>query len=244
MKKRISWGLVFLGMLLTGICFGRTLGIVGVNRQTLLYCRPTQPDSPYAQGIPLDEMDLSYFARETYNRSHSEHKGGESVITLQRDLCYYAKLGGEPVLEYKTGERVVLGFDPGGTPSFYADAYSLPTYERGWRFTRPVLKEGAKASDVNALTPLYVRLDDLRYLLSERVNDLPERDRRALTTEAQRDRFLLTLDQTFCSGTFISPELLRPVWDELNTALLSAAVVFIAIGLLLSRCLRRQPPRN
>ena len=174
------------------------------------------------------------------------------TYTLHTTLRYYAAPGDRtPALTLEAGTAVqMVPLDCGGSykplSHFYGAGCSFPAYQYGWRYTRAFQTETVKQSGEDSLPFYYIRTEDLlreaQAAFDEQAAQLGiEGEERQANWEAElQNGFFLMDNKLYEHGICLSPDLLEPLWDGWNTALLAAGIAFCLAGLALLFCAGRR----
>ncbi|MBQ6679379.1 MAG: hypothetical protein IJM76_05095 [Lachnospiraceae bacterium] len=203
MKKRLcAWMLACAAVIIV-----ITVGMFAVNAAIVKRFRrsfvknETPASAQYERKVPLHEMDLTCFS--PYLPSDQAAVLLNQSFELPEDIAYYRTEdgSGEAALILKKGTRVSL--DLGG---LYGTV-SLPTYRKGWRYTRPFIPANDKAAAEDN-TFYYVRLRPLEKAAEEALKKYKgyELSRRELKESAYR--LTRSVDTVFYTeGIFCSRDL-------------------------------------
>ena len=97
-------------------------------------------NEPYAQGVPLHEMDFEAYEDYFLNATTALGYNYTREIELPCDVNYYAsKEDSKPVLTLKKGTTVYVMSSNGIVPIGYG-FQCWPDYEKGWRYGYTFLK--------------------------------------------------------------------------------------------------------
>ncbi|MEK3762121.1 hypothetical protein MKZ07_27375 [Paenibacillus sp. FSL P4-0338] len=238
-RSLLSWCAVLTVIILLCIIVYRTGSALYHNHQLRKDFSTAATASPYGQGIPLEQMDLStysfYFpgisAEPTYSLTHRI----EAPVTLQ----YYTELpSGETPVALEIPKGTMIEAIPEGTQasSFYELGYgytSYPTYEKGWRYVRP-FKTAEDANPALSEKYYYVQMDSLEAVLDSAIRaNKPFRAavrQQHWTLDQGKHTFARYIDDVlYQNGAYLSPDLFYRTFDRWNIMLLGAVVVITIV---------------
>lgn len=250
-KRRLLAGISgALGVLLLAGCGGRVLAAEVGNRSVAGgFERVAYRAEQYERRTPVEQLDFGLLGGVSGELPVAH--GKPEYYTLSDSLRFYSSPDdSRPVAELPKGtvvfslppmERTATGELHVQLPAFgYGFLDTMPTYERGWRYTRLMMREGE--SGVAGDRPrCYLRTEDvLREMSAYLAWKNGEGEAAALPASElvfARDR------QLYQAGAFISPNLLTPVWDGWNTALAAlGAALLLACALLFPRKAGKRRP--
>ncbi|WP_405107074.1 hypothetical protein MHH28_26350 [Paenibacillus sp. FSL K6-1217] len=195
--------------------------------------------SPYVQGIPLEQMDLSayssYFPGISGEPEYSLTHRIEAPVSLQ----YYTEIPGGATavaLEIPKGTMIEAIPPKSQGSSFYELGYgytSYPTYEKGWRYVRP-FKTAEDANPALSEKYYYVQMDSLEAVLDSAIRaNKPFRAavrQQHWTLDQGKHTFARYIDDVlYQNGAYLSPDLFYRTFDRWNIMLLGAVVVITIV---------------
>lgn len=210
------------------LCLGLRVGLSAwENRELEEGFAPSAEYTSYQEQVPMEEMDLAQYDFLWVRMATAQYIPMD--FTLQRDLVYYDRPGGEAAYTIPAGTQ--LWWD-----SFRDCVATYPTYEKGWRWARPMAPEGEDPPEEHYYVPLASLQSAWRdlYATNETVE---QRCRQAgLSPEEAARQILLQTDEEFYRrGVYLSPDLPVPLWDFGCTFLGVAAALAAAGALLVPR---------
>ncbi len=197
------------------------------RRSAFAYERSSQ----YRESVPMERMDMRLAGQYIQLGSDLIHYGFDPNLTLPFTLDYFAsnEAGAQPVYTLPAGTKVRYSRVAGSPLDLGYGICGFPTYDRGWRYALPFLKENQTTAD----EPLYyfVRTADLERI-AERFFALDSdlfKSRPLMTTRAAYAHWAVrSIDEDFYrTGTFLSPDLGDRILDEGDLALAVAGLVLL-----------------
>ena len=209
------------------VCLGLRVGLAAWENYALREgFVPSGEHTSYQEQVPLEEMDLTQYGFLWEVMATADYKPMD--FTVQRDIVYYEEPGGAAAYTIPAGTR--LWWD-----SFIDCVSTYPTYERGWRWARPLAQEGELLPEDHYYIPLESLQAAARDLFA--TNENVERYRReaGLSVEEAARQMLLRTDAIFYEkGVYLSPDLTRPLWGW-DCTLLAAVCAFSLAAFLRAR---------
>ena len=222
------------------------------------------PDLPYSAGgvmgkflFPFDHLNSSFApsAKSKLLKKYQFNPDVPTIVTLDVPIRYYAHPGDtQPAFILETGEKVLVssrGMDWEFSLQVGYGIITLPTQDPQWRYALP-LRYADPQRPLNE-EMYFVRLDDIREFWKESQKAYPDIEQYALGYLEHENRFELTYKksqfsdpllfadwQLYQDKLYLSPNLLRPLWDHWNTGLACSGVVLLGAGLLSKAALKRR----
>lgn len=198
---------------------------------------PATPPSPYQQGIPVDEMDLSVYSAYLPKAYALPYYPWTSRLATPVTIRYYDEIPGHgtaPALEIRKGTAIVALPEDG--PPFHKAGYGLnsyPSHVKGWRYVRPFQPvNGAHSPAFEQY--YYVRIEDLNAVMGEVIKaNQPlrvEAKRQVLSLQSFRHRSVTRMDTfLYRNGVYLSPDLLLHPFDRWNVIMTAAAGAMVLL---------------
>lgn len=173
-RSLLWWCAVLTVTILFGVVVYRTGSALDHNHQLRNDFSAAAPASPYQQGIPLEQMDLSmyssYFPGISGEPAYSITHFVEAPVSLQ----YYSEIPSKDTavalhIPKGTAIEAIPQYSP--ESSFYELGYgytSYPTYEKGWRYVRP-FKTAEAASPGLGEEYYYIRIDSIEAVMKSAI---------------------------------------------------------------------------
>lgn len=229
--KIVSAGISFLTIFIF-ICLIIRIGITLYENYDLVNSFVFNPDSsePYQQQMHMAEEDfIDFYIDRFYSIIAVNPVGRSNVFVLEQPIRYYSAPDDHltPVLTLESGKKYIITTN--NRDSFKNGTRSWPTYQMGWRFVTPFVEEGEEESIEN--TPAYyVKLKDLFDPLKSIIKELHYRIPKGYNYR----RMLLVHDEKlYDEGSYLSPDLNKPVMDGWNITLLMSVLSLIIIKIIL-----------
>lgn len=238
--KHFSKLLLFAIILCLSVAAGRMFFAFSHNYQNIYRWEHIPntftPDnwSPWLAEWPLEDM-VQLRLQGGYGRMN-----GRSVFLLEAPVRYYLSEGDVMRLaaEVPEGTRVMVE----GYPSERGRGLqSWPSYEKGWRYVRPLhVVDGTALLDEDEF--YYVPLRDLSRATETFLNSgtelaeniLQQAKEQNVSIRTVRMRILFLLDAVlYTDGVFCSHDFYHPYFDTANIILLSSAGVLLAVYIVL-----------
>jgi hypothetical protein len=203
----------------------------GIHDAVLRHGFTYQGNSLYREGVPMEEMNPEELFSYSRIATDAAYHGYEPGVTLTFDLEYYdsSEAGAKPVLTLPKGTEIQVGLEPGDPLTLTYGLYGYPTYERGWRYVQPFLRIGERLPE--AARFCFARTADLERVAHRFAAANP----RFFLNHAPASRWdypyntVRIFDQDFYrTGTYLSPDLIAPIWDLLDTVLAVAGLILLA----------------
>ena len=229
--KIVSAGITFLTIFIF-ICLIIRIGITLYENYDLANSFVFNPNSsePYQQQMHIAEEDfIDFYINKFYSNLAQAPIGFPNVFILEQPISYYAAPDDNiaPVLTLEAGKKYVI-------TSHYTNSHkygirSWPAYQKGWRFVTHFVEEGEEESIEN--TPAYyVKLKDLFDPLKSIIKELHYRIPKGYNYR----RMLLVHDEKlYDEGSYLSPNLNKPVMNGWNITLLMSVLSLIIIKIIL-----------
>ncbi len=207
------------------------------NFQESHYLPYSEVVSMYQMGEALDKSAYSAFTLYPFKLE----RGGEYVFKLSHDVKFYYGPGEfeKPICVLESGTEVRLSTEILTLSKF---PNSFPTFQKGWRFVSPdslalSCVDELENESLDIMYGAYVRLDDLENLWRDFQKGCPEG---AQFMEADADEDITSIiyisdNMLKEKGVYLSPDLLKSLWDTVNTVL----ILFAAACALASFALKR-----
>ena len=224
MKKKLSVLLpVFALALAAGIAV-RVGFSAYQNHKLQVDFKPHHRMTGYLEGVPIAEMDMDKYRWliDFVNMSDQDH----TTFTTDRPITYYEEVDGEKVLAYEIPAGTTLTYWPFWDVYFGYGYNSYPTYEKGWRYTRPFIEPGGAAKS-EELPFYYVKLSDLEHTVrliikSDKNRQEALRYERKTVQDVVYSATRFTDAIFYVEGVYISPDYLHPLWTWDCTAMAAA----------------------
>ena len=201
---------------------------------------------PYSDGKSLYqfEEDSTKYGYQTFPLKG----GGRCTVKLTKDISLYngPSTFEKPIVTIKKGTQINIDTSLMSVNEFPG---SLPTYERGWRFTK-IFKalfdddntvksmfgvddkelERVQRAWTGAAFHAYVKLEDLQSVWKDLASQYPDFAEPMHEENTNKTPLLYSDELLKENGVYLSPDLLKPVWDAFNTLLvITAAVCILAV---------------
>ena len=167
-------------------------------------------NQPYAQGIPLPEMDFTVYFPYVTDGVAAINMGYTRNINLPCDVDYFQSKGDKaPALTLQKGTEVYIlsRNNPNGIHIGYG-LQCWPDYEAGWRYGQPLITHDFPLSAIIAEDPTmyYVKTEQLLAVAGEfyDTNKISTISR----TEYQKKSVLFIDRCLYLNGAFCSPDLI------------------------------------
>ncbi len=220
-SRRINKRVLMVGLLaaaVLGIGAGVLVKVCRDNayrQQMLANFKDNGKDEPYANRVPLHEMDFSVYDKYFPQATAPILVKYERKITLPCDVEYYsAKEDSVPAVILPKGTEVYI-FPQDGGP-FFIHGYGVrcwPDYEKGWRYGIPFLTfDASRLEDVyqdEEIPMYYVKTRQLEKVAEKFYENNPSAAVRIRKSEYVK-RAIRSIDQfLYDNGAFLSEELLE-----------------------------------
>ena len=204
---------------------------------------------PYSEGKSLYqfEEDSTKYGYQTFHPSWLK-RGGKCTVKLTKDVSLYngPSIFEKPIVTIKKGTQINIDTSLMSVNEFPG---SLPTYEQGWRFTK-IFKalfddddavksmfgvddrelERVQRAWTGAAFHAYVKLEDLQSVWKDLASQYPDFAEPMHEENTNKTPLLYSDELLKENGVYLSPDLLKPVWDAFNTLLvITAAVCILAV---------------
>lgn len=238
-KPLLWWCTVLTVIILLCVVAYRTGAALYHNHQLRKDFSAAAAASPYQQGIPLEQMDLSayrsYFPGNMAEPAYSLTHRIDAPMTLK----YYTEIpAGDAAVALEIPKGTMIEAIPEETQgsSFYKLGYgytSYPTYEQGWRYVRP-FKAAEAASPGLGEEYYYIKIDSLEAVLDAAIRaNKPFRAavrQQHWSLERGTHTFARYIDDALHqNGAYLSPDLFYRTFDCWNMLLLGAVVVITIV---------------
>ncbi len=187
-----------------------------VNTDGIYYLSYSQVKSMYQIA-----NELSGYSGYTLYPTKLTH-GKEYFFNTEHEITFYSCTGifEKPVAVIKKGTKIRFDTRYLGL-NFFPN--SFPTFQRGWRFVS--ISGGIDDKSVEKLNYAYVKIEDLENLWRDFQKNFPE-GAELVDKSADITSLIYVSDNILkYNGIYLSPDLLEPVWDWLNTLLILPAVI-------------------
>ena len=204
MRKKAAAFLLCVAVLLGACLLLRVGGAAWKNSQLEAGFTPSGKYTNYQERVPMEEMDLAQYDFLWVRMVTAQYTPMD--FTLQRDLAYYDRPGGEAAYTIPAGTQ--LWWD-----SFRDCVATYPTYDKGWRWARPMAPEGEDPPEEHYYVPLASLQSAWKDLYA--TNEIVEqrcREAGLSPEEAARQILLQTDEEFYRRGVCVSPDLRAPLW--------------------------------
>ena len=215
---------------------------------------------PYSENKSLYQFQLESTKYGTQTLHPSFFKKGKSIVKLKltHDISLYngPSTFETPIITLKKGTEIQLDTKNMTLSDFPS---SIPTYEHGWRFTSIAdyvtrniesdhMRDWLRADKefdfyklrnksynaVSIVYPLrcqaYVKTDELNNVWKDFEKQYPDLAERSHEQDNKKNPLYIADDILKDNGIYLSPDLLKPIWDFYDTALLFiSAICFFSI---------------
>jgi len=224
---------------------------IHTNCKLRLEFEPKSYAYPYAEALENGEFNLELLTKTTFVGEHAliGSPPFEYNISSPVTIRYYSNPDDiSPVFTVEKGDTIWCR--PPSQSVYEGDVTyhgleSLPTDKRGWRLAKPFITKGKEQND----SLLYVKLSDLDSVcgewLKENVDLIPffknttPKERSRLQKEYLKDMPLYIDNELYERGSYLSPDLLTPVFSPASVVSLSVSVVSLAAYLILRRRVKK-----
>ncbi len=240
-RSFLWWCAVLTVIILFGFFAYRTGTVLYHNHQLREQFPATTNASPYEQGMPMEQMDLTVYAPYFPSTFTALYYPLTHRIKTPVTLKYYDEIPNNETavaLEIVKGTTIVAIPEATKGSAFQEAGYgytSYPTYVKGWRYVRPfIAEEGLNQAHYKQY--YYVNIDSLEAVLDKVIEvNQPFHDAiRQQGWSLNKGKHVIAryIDNAlYQHGAYLSPDLLYRIIDRWNVVLLSA-IGLITISLL------------
>ncbi len=269
-KLQFPFGIMLAGLLLLSASLLKVPVAALQNRMMEDFVRSEQEskaqipakwaDLPYSTGVEMGKILFPIYGFECLTANSKTLKQSQfsrtpsPTVSLESPVCYYRDRGeSPPVMTIQAGEPCMvgsLGKQYEFTMQVGFGVITLPTQDPQWRYAVPLRYADVEKPVYQEL--YFVRTEDIRSIWRQCEEQNPGIERYANTlirAELETSRhssysytdLLYWVDsQLYGQGIYLSPNLLRPLWDHWNTGLACSGVVLLGAGLLSKAALKRR----
>jgi len=201
----------------------------------------------YRNHVPMEDMDMNRLDIAT---AYAIAVGGYKLeFTLDKDIYYYVQPDKKSEVVYVLNKGDTIVSPCYSSCSHYRENRfdSLPTYERGWRYALPMLRDAVSGHDLAWKIDdpheayAYLSTDDMQYMYKKYVDaycDLMKEIGNRVTREQRKNASGIYLidNLLYEKGIYLSPDLYKSYWDGkmkvMVFGLFGMVLLFLVCGIL------------